>query len=512
MTLLAQRSLDRCRGLGLVLALVVATGCGTTVPLATTSAGTGGGAPSVDGSTSGLGGAQTTGTSWTGGSATTTTGAEGLPSAAAGESSGAPDGSSVGASSGSASTGASRPTAGARVVTPLRIGFITVEFGAALQALGSSTSSTTDQDGFKALVKAFNDAGGVAGRRLVPTYQKVDAADTSYQQAGDRACAAFQDAKVEVVVSEAASTYYGFAACLAKGGIPLISSNASDQVGLSQAPWVFNAFAPSYDRGYGAVVDQLVASGYVTPKSKIGAIRITCAEIERAYKSSVLARMKAHHLATPIEYTVSCASGFADAGAYSSAMQSAVLKFQSSGVDRVFVIGDQEALLLSYFAQQAQNQQYHPGYALSSGSLPITLIGASTFPSEQLPQVRGVGWRPLGDTAVDHKTPTEQRCTALATKGGLPPKDVAEKFIVYQGCANLFLLEAALKRGSGSAHGPALRAAILGLGTTFASTGILGGSTVFGPGRQDGPQLASEWGYVSSCNCFRYLGKPSVMQ
>lgn len=500
------------------------TACGTTVPLTSQPAGaqsggalgaTTGGDLSGSQGTAGLGDAGSpTGGSASGAGSTGSSGVGAVPGGAPAGGSTSGGTSTSGTSGGSTGASTGVPTGGARVVTPLRVGVVTTDIGAAVAALGASSSGSkhSSDDGYKAIFKALSGEGGLAGRRLVPTYYKIDATSTAYQQDGDKACATFKDARVEVVLSEAASTGYGFAACLAKAGIPLISSNASDNVGLAQAPWVFGAFAPSYDRGYGAVVDKLVASGYLTPKSKIGTVRITCSEIDRAYKSTVLARMRAAHLASPIEYTVSCAAGFNDAGAYSAAMQSAVLKFVSSGVDRVFIIGDQESLLLSYFAEQAQSQGYHPGYALSSGTLPVTLIGASTFPAQQLPQVHGVGWHPQGDAGLDPKTPVERRCAALATKGGLPPKDIVLTYAVYQDCSNVFLLEAAMKRGDGKATGPALRATIPALGTSFASTGILGGNTQFGPQRQDGPQLASEWAYGTSCNCFRYLGKPSVMR
>ncbi|MDX6242103.1 MAG: hypothetical protein QOG10_7045 [Kribbellaceae bacterium] len=501
----------------LLLALAASfalTACGTTVPLTSQVAGA-----QSDGTVAGSTGTGTSGTTELGTSGTATTGSTGGALGGTGSSGAAGSTGSAttgGASStgmaGSGSTGSSA-TSGGRLITPLRVGVVTTDIGAAVAALGGSSSGNMGpEDGYKAIFKSVNAAGGLAGRRIVATYVKIDALDNSYQQDADKACATFKDARVEVVLSESASTGYGFAACLSKAGVPLLSSNAADNAGLAKAPTVFGAFAPSFDRGYGAVVDKLVASGYLTQKSKIGTVRITCSEVDRAYKSSVLARMKAAHLASPIEYTVSCASGFQDAGAYSAAMQSAVLRFAAAGVDRVFIIGDQETLLLSYFAEQAQSQGYHPGYALSSGSLPITLIGASTFPAQQLPQVHGVGWHPQGDAGLDPKTPAEQRCKALAAKGGIPVKDITTTYVVYQNCSNVFLLEAAMRKGNGSANSSALRATIPALGTSFASTGLIAGATQFGQGRQDGPQLASEWSYITSCNCMKYLGKPSAMR
>jgi hypothetical protein len=260
------------------------------------------------------------------------------------------------------------------------------------------------------------------------------------------------------------------------------------------------------------VVDQLVATGYVTTKSTIGVIRSTCPEIESAWKNSVLPRMRAARLAAPIEYNLDCISGFQDAGSYSSAMQSAVLRFKTSNVDRVFIMSTQEPLLLRFFAQNAQNQDYHPGYAQSSSSFPTGLIGDTTFPQQQLPQVHGVGWHPLTDTGIDTKLPEERRCVALATKGGAEPANLGETFFVYLNCSNMRLLEAAVKGGDGRATVAALSATIPRLGTSFFSPGVLTGASQFGPGRHDGPQMAAPWAFNSSCTCFRYVGKPTLMR
>jgi len=314
------------------------------------------------------------------------------------------------------------------------------------------------------------------------------------------------------VLSDSASTDYGVAACLWQAHIPMITTVASDRTALAKAPQVFSAWTPTLDSGYGAVVDRLAASGYLTPKSTIGFIRISCPAMDAAYTNTVLPRIRAAHLKAPIAYTVACASGFQDAGAYSAAMQSAVLRFRSSGVDRVFVMGSQENLLLQYFAEQAQNQDYHPGYALSSGSLPVTLIDASTFPQQQLPQVHGAGWHPLSDTGVDHRTATDSRCITLGTKGGFKPANITEVFALYTACSNTFLLETVVKNGNGAAGYDALRAVIPALGTSFASTGIISGSTAFSATRHNGPTLADEWAFNSSCTCFRYTGRPAAMR
>jgi hypothetical protein len=490
----------------IALALLLAAACGTTTPMTTTS--TAGSGSELSGTTGGGTTGSSLGGSTTGSSLGGTTGGA-LPGGTPTQS-----GPTSSTTTGGTTTGpSSAPTqGGARLRTALKIGVATVDLGAAVKALGgSSESNKRADDGYRAVITGLNLTGGLSGRRLVPTYYVIDATSGSYQQDSASACAKFRESKIEVLVTDAASTDYGFYACIAKAGIPMISSVPTDAKGYASSPWLFNAFTPSYDRGYGAVVDQLLASGYLTTKNKIGVVRIECTAITSAYQNSVLRRMRAAHLATPIEYTVPCAAGFQDAASYSAAMQSAVLRFRSSAVDRVFVLGSQENLLLQYFAEQAQSQGYHPGYALSSGSLPYTLIGASTFPAQQLPQVHGVGWHPQGDTGVDPKLAPEKRCVSLATKGGLKPANISEAYVLNQACSNLFLLGTAVERGTGSATGPALRATIPTLGSSFLSTGIINAATQYGPGRPDGPQLARAWGYVDSCGCFRYSSAARVM-
>ena len=497
-----------------VLTLLLATACGTTVPLSQQATSgnqpVGGTTGDGTGTSSGLGTGGSTSSTGLGGAGTTgsTTGLT------AGTSTGGTTGST---GSGSATTGLGGSTSGSvrggRTTAPLRVGVVVTDIGAAVQALGAqSNNSHAANDGYKAIIKALNLAGGLSGRRIDASYIVINALDNSYQNDAQTACTTMKDAKVELVISDAASTDYGFAACLWQAHLPMLSIVPSAASALAKAPYIFNGFAPTLDSGYGAVVDRLVASGYLTTKSKIGFVRISCPEMEAAYKSSVLPRMRAAHLATPIEYTVACAAGFQDAGAYSAAMQNAVLKFRSQGVDRVFVMGAQENLLLQYFAEQAQNQGYHPGYALSSGSLPVTLIDASTFPQQQLPQVHGVGWHPLSETGVDRRTAAESRCVTLSTKGGLKPANITEVFALYQACSNLFLLERVVKDGNGTADFAALSSVIPTFGSSFASTGIINGSTLYSSQRHNGPVLANEWAFTTSCTCFRYVGQPAAMR
>jgi hypothetical protein len=76
----------------------------------------------------------------------------------------------------------------------------------------------------------------------------------------------------------------------------------------------------------------------------------------------------------------------------------------------------------------------------------------------------------------------------------------------------MFMLETVVKDGNGAADYDALRSVIPTLGSSFASTGIIDGRTLFNGNRQNGPVLANEWRFNASCTCFRYVGQPAPMR
>jgi hypothetical protein len=46
---------------------------------------------------------------------------------------------------------------------------------------------------------------------------------------------------------------------------------------------------------------------------------------------------------------------------------------------------------------------------------------------------------------------------------------------------------------------------------TFESANVLGGRLRLGPDAHDGPPVFAPFGYVASCTCFRYTGKPTAL-
>jgi hypothetical protein len=71
---------------------------------------------------------------------------------------------------------------------------------------------------------------------------------------------------------------------------------------------------------------------------------------------------------------------------------------RSAGVDRVTFLSDIENFALLAFAQAADSQSWTPWYPLSSNDYPA--VTQSSFPSDQLPRMTGIGNIPDNDVSA----------------------------------------------------------------------------------------------------------------
>lgn len=190
--------------------LAAVTGCGSTVasqvPAAGTAAGDGLSGASSDGrSAPGVGGAAPDG--YVGGSSNTVTGSGsgGAMAGTAGGVSGVGGNGPVPAAGGPRSGSGSASGRTAAATGPVRVGIVVAENNAAFaESLGIKGASNGDEPGnARALVKAINAAGGLAGRQIDPRYRLIrvsDASETNTQIYAE-VCAHFtEDEPVPVVL------------------------------------------------------------------------------------------------------------------------------------------------------------------------------------------------------------------------------------------------------------------------------------------------------------------------
>lgn len=410
--------------------------------------------------------------------------------------------------------GASRSTPGARAATaapkPISIGFFNNNNTQINAEYGYSVPQGDDIG--KALVKAINASGGLAGHNLVAHFLTYSANDTSYASDAAAACQTFTvDTPVSIVISPTISTEYGFADCLQRKGVLLESGWWTDAHSYAADPLLFSAAGNTFERGYIAALDALHASGDLTAKSNLGVFLEDCPDDARAWSTGIEPAIHALGIRTELS-TLSCTGGIQDAGAASAAMNSAILKWRGAGVDRVMFISAYESTLLVLFAPSAESQHFRPGYVLTSNAGPVGVLEGGSFPDGQRPGLRGAGTLPGFD--VDRPpapTAVEKRCVGLARRGGVQMDTSFDREILYTHCASLFLFEAALKRTTAAPTNLEIRAAIEGLGTQLELPGLVDDRTHLAANRHDAPADAREFGWQARCGCLTYLRAAAPM-
>lgn len=425
-----------------------------------------------------------------------------------------------GATTGLGSTGAGPSTAGgsgatgsgpapAPITAPLKVGLTYINNDGTSAALGVSDDATTNgETAARALVKGINAAGGLAGRILQPVEYRWNSQSSNWSQDASVACEKFtQDNRVDVVVDSAFGTTGGFGECLQKAGVYQIARGPEgDRISSQRATLHASTGSTVYERTYTAVLATLASTGYLDRTHQLGIIVEDCPPIRRAYTKTLVPLIARLGLKPPLERTIECTTSFSSAGPAASAISGAVLAFREGNVDRVLFVSDFEDVALLLFNANADSQRYYPGYALSSGAQASLFSG--NVQKDQWPQLHGVGNTP-GNDVTDYKDPlsvAETRCLQLARTGGLIPANDTDRGFVYNACALLLLLEAALKRTNGNSKPSAVQSAINGLGSSFSAPGLVGGRTRFSSDRHDGPDAVRVFGFVASCECIRYSG------
>jgi hypothetical protein len=415
-----------------------------------------------------------------------------------------------GTSTGSTTSGGTSQN-GSKVTSPISVGILDLGSpNGAAAALGAGYStSTSGADVTKALVRYFNKHGGISGRIIKPVEYTIQVTSGNYQTEMQAACARFtQDNKVSVAISVLANSYFAnYEQCLSKAGVPDFAgpTGSADERDLAAFPGFVSLSSPSTNRRFTQMINRFIASGYLTPKNKIGVIVETCPYNTRAYDETIAPLAKQAGLSIT-RRDVSCINGFADAGSALSSFSNAVLPFRSAGVDRVMFVSNYEGVGLFGFENNANSQGYKPSYLLTSTSGGSALAGQ--FGDSQLQRMRGVGWSPVLDVAKRVlASPSTKRCRTILASEGIVPKSKADDLIDIV-CDQFFLLEATLKATSGHASRDEILGGLRSLTTSYLSAFTLAGATDYTT-RRDGPKRFAIWGYSTKCSCMDYLSPPS---
>jgi hypothetical protein len=370
-------------------------------------------------------------------------------------------------------------------------------------------NTLNERDVDQAVIDGINAHGGIAGRRLVPVYAKTDTGSADWETDFAAACATFtQDHHVEAVLGYVFNYFSSFESCLAKHGVVHLNTgfNIPDRQELAAYPLHLAVDVPTIDRRGLLKLDGGVATGVLTHSSRLGVLTDTCPGTQRSLQRTFLPEARRLGLSVVKVVTIACANGNSDTGRAVQAVQSAVLQFAAAHVDRVILHAVSEGPPLLLFALSADSQRYRPTYLVSSLANLDEI--KQYLPASQRPNIHGYGWMANQDVppaAYPAPNAVQRRCLGYLAAAQLRPTAGPDFAYAYNFCEAVFVYERALDRTHGNAYGPAVMAAIHGLGSDVESA-INNDGSAFGPGLDDAVRATRHLVFHSSCTCWAYIG------
>ena len=492
-------------------ALLVATGCGSTVEMRGTATGQGAGLSVPTGQTTGVDAPTGSGPAPTVGSSQAPTGS-GIATVAT------PGGGSTGVTATDAT-----PVRGTSPLTSLRVGVVYLKgLDQAYKAAGASSASSDSHADYEAVFKDINAHGGANGTRLVPSYYAVDASSSASQADQlEAACQNFTtDHPTDVVLTYAGGSGLALAHCLQKHHIPLINgfpeADTSDAL-LAANPLYWEPAQLSLNEVGRLLAKHLIGSHWVDGRwpsapscasvtaPRIGVVTIDRPEWRDAYNKGLAPAFKAAgHPVYDVSFIAIAGNTAQQVSQASAGAQSTVLKFASDCIDHVVFVS---AVALDYlFMDVADQQQYRPRYGLSSLEAPPVIVPNLANPSAQLHGAMGPGWAPYADVSTSEldaaaKQPAKA-CLDILRKAGLAPTDNNSTILTLPSCEGPMFLREIVSRWVTSAPGTTMLQVVNGLGSSYRPAGSYGSTLT--SNRHDGANGYRGFGYVDSCTCFRY--------
>jgi ABC-type branched-subunit amino acid transport system substrate-binding protein len=393
--------------------------------------------------------------------------------------------------------------------TTLTIGIVVITgTDNAASAFGVSGADAGDLgQQFEIVKKYVNAHGGVAGRRLEIVRYDVDllSALNNPDQAAAAVCAAFtQDRKVFAVLLPWPTSQQGV--CLAKARTPMIEADS------------YTIGQPEYDRypellfGPGRittdrVVQLLVSSldrrrfftGWDTTKGAPGTapvkIGMLYAENPEATYTALAEKRALAAIGLKVDDTVTYSSSV-QAGL--SATQNAILKFKAEGITHVLGAS-------AFFLQGAENQGYRPRYVLPPG---VGQLYAGNAPAAQLKGSMTVGWQPANDVDAAQDpgdvSPAETLCKKLMRDAGQSYSSRPALASMTSVCDVMFFLRDSLA-GQANPTNTGLRQGAEALGSRWQSAETF--VSRFSRAQHASASAVRDQAYDGTCSCVLYVDR-----
>ena len=513
------------RRVAALLALALATACGSTVPVSQVAEQPGVAADGMPAPAAGMGPDATQ--PMDGLDAPMVAGGPGAPAAPAGSgpstvTGGAPIAAPAGAQPAGTQDVTSAP-AGRNAVAPALSGYPgitgkTVKIGieiagnaSALRATFGIDDPTADPEtAIRILFDHINANGGFGGLKGEYVLHEVDLASGDFETQAQAACSKFaEDEKVFAVISAIVRTRTIFE-CLAQRNTIAFAHYVGHAFPAQDWGRLANyLYAPDYVGVHraGILVDAWVKQGLVDGDSKIGLISINDPGRQQ-FAAAIKQRLAHYGYKVDDEVVASSADDLSDLSGAGAEMSNAVLRFRSQDIDTVLFANTAGGGPF-FFMPAAENQDYHPNYGISSYEFLRTLVG--TAPPEALARSMGAGWSPAHDITEKQFLPPNRlrdRCYKILKDGGLQMPDNIETQ-VGTACEPFWLLRDTLARVTSGRAG-SFREAFESLGR-YASPAT--DPLYFAPGRpHDGISQYRHLKFNTECECFEYTAGPFPLE
>lgn len=405
---------------------------------------------------------------------------------------------------------------------------------AANAAIGAEGLTAGDQKANnQAVIDEINAQGGVAGRKLVPVFHAYDATSSESRASQDQAaCEAFtRDAKVLLVLGAGLTEV--FAACMEKAGVSIVNTGVIvnlDRAEFRRSPHLYDLNTMTQERMMAELVRALqrqqwftgwnTATGSASPAVpvKLGVLSYDKPSWSRPLRSTLLPALKAagHAVAPDDVREVRFIDNNAELAELAADVQSAILRFQSSGVTHVVIL-DASALMTIVYSQAATNQGYFARLGVNSATGMQALQDTGIDGNRVFAGALGLGWLPALDLpraeSARYANAATKRCLELIERRTGQTFDSTNAASIALGtCDSLFFFDDVASAAAAAAtprlDRTGLRLAVEALGDRFQSAFV--GRTRFAPGRQDAVETGYDLAWDTSCTCARYRGSRPV--
>lgn len=410
----------------------------------------------------------------------------------------------------------SKPASAASVHFGPGVDATTISIGLTIQDNNATVSSIAsaynvqladNRGAYEALVRYFNAHGGIAGRKLRPIYYTYDPTSGNVDQIGQAACATFTE---DANVFAALDTIWGdsFNTCMQRRGRVMLPYGLyfGSETTWERYPNVVAADGLPFNDAGKILAEHLARSGFLSKSTRLGAIVRSSDELTEAYRRGFVPTLAKFGLNVAQTHFIRDAQAASEISGYTADISSAVLKFQSSGIDRVvfFDTGSYAALV---FSQTAEQQQYRPRYGFTSLNSIVALQGdGSAAPQAQMVGAQGVSWETNADGLTKARTRSAQQCDAILKDAGIGATDVSTEASYLKTCQTFFLFKAAADIAGRNLNRDTFIGSAERLGSTFVSTNTWNGMTRFGVNEHSGVSVFRPFIYREDCSCFVVSG------